>query len=596
MNEIGHSQTAPITNGAAPQGRHPLHRLSAREAFARRKSNPFGVWPLADEPDNRFAVLAAPHYRSTFKLQPGQKIFTIGSCFARHIEEELAARGFDIPTRAFAVDKSEWARDPGEILNNYVPGAVAPQIRWAFGLEKYDLATHAVEIAPGRYIDPYLAPASRPIPAAEILARRKNLDALYRELATSRVVIITLGYVEAWFDRANDRYVNSPPPLAVLRSAPDRFELHVLDYDSVRASLVELFDLLDRVCPADYRVILTVSPAPLHMTFTDDDIAVANTYSKSALRAAAGEICALRPNIDYFPSYESVMLSPRNVAFAEDQIHVSAAIVRFNVDRMVQQYVGTVSDAADEPADIVEAVRKKQAQGHYGAAFFALRTAWSKNRDDPRLTVALARMYHAARLTPIAERMLAAPGMAERDDPTAMELLGRIFNSSGRYAEAAQIAEKLAATGKMKLGSALLRAEAYYHLGKYEEGLAALTRLAAVNEGSALVVALWKARHLEKLQRFDEAELLHQQCNTEVENFKYLVAYAEFLEARGRSDEARRWLGKAIALRPYDPQALRLRAQIERGDAPSDARTTGMGAALQRMRRFVGLGGRPSEE
>ncbi|MFT4099098.1 MAG: hypothetical protein QM651_18405, partial [Rhodoblastus sp.] len=73
----------------------PLLKLTAKEAFARRKSNPFGVWPLADEPDNRFAVLAAPHFQARFTLTPGQKIFTIGSCFARHIEEELAARGFD---------------------------------------------------------------------------------------------------------------------------------------------------------------------------------------------------------------------------------------------------------------------------------------------------------------------------------------------------------------------------------------------------------------------------------------------------------------------------------------------------------------------
>lgn len=592
MDQSGQRPSAAEPRRPVGSFASPLLRLTAKEAFARRKSNPFGVWPLADEPDNRFAVLAAPHFQARFALTPGQKIFTIGSCFARNIEEELAARGFEIPTRAFAVDKTEWARDPGEILNNYVPGAVAPQIRWAFGLEKYDIARDALEIAPGRYIDPYLAPASRPIPAAEILARRASLDVLYRQLAESRVVIVTLGYVEAWFDRANARYVNSPPPLGVLRAAPDRFELHVLDFDSVRGSLVELFDLLDRVCPADYRVVLTVSPAPLHMTFTDDDIAVANTYSKSVLRAAAGDICARRAHIDYFPSYESVMLTPRNVAFAEDQIHVSAAIVRFNVDRMLQQYLEAESDVSENSADIVEDVRKQQAQGHYGSAFFALRSAWSKNRDDPQLTVALARMYLAARLTSVAERMLTAPALAEREDPAAMALLGRLYNNEGRFAEAARIAEKLAATGKMKLSSALLRAEAFYNLGKYEEGLAALTKLAAVNEGSALVVALWKARLLEKLQRFDEAELLHQQCNTEVENFKYMVAYAEFLAARDRRDDARRWVDKAIALRPYDPQALRLRAQIEFGGGVEGGPASAIGAALHRMGRLIGRGRR----
>ncbi len=588
MNEPARRQPPAA---ATPPDAPPLLKLSAKEAFARRKTNPFGGWPLADDPDNRFAALAAPNYRSTFKLEPGQKIITIGSCFARNIEEELAACGFDIPMRTFAVDKREWARDPGELLNNYVPGAVAPQIRWAFGFEKYDLGRHAVEISPGRYLDPYLAPASRPIPAEEILARRASLDALYRQLATSHAVVLTLGYVEAWFDNTSGHYVNSPPPLAILRSAPERFELHVLDYDRVRASLVELFDLLDRVCPKEYRVILTVSPAPLHLTFTDDDVAVANTYSKSVLRAAAGEICARRTNIDYFPSYESVMLSPRNVAFAEDQIHVSPSIVRFNVDRMLQRYLAA-ADGGGAP-EILSAARDLQARGRHGSAFFALKAAWSKNPSDPRLTVALARMYHAAGLTSVAERMLNAPAISERQDLHAMLLLARIHSGKGRHAEAAAVAEKIAATGKLKLPAALVRAESYYNLGRYEEGLAALTRLPAVDEANALKVSLWRARLLEKLERFDEAETLHRQCNSEVEAFDYLFAYAQFLAARGRPDEARERLARAIALRPHDTEALRLRARIEFAADPAGTRgkrTSGVGAALSRVGRLLRRG------
>ncbi|HMN70581.1 MAG TPA: GSCFA domain-containing protein [Rhodoblastus sp.] len=549
---------------------------------------------MADDPDNRFAPLAAPHYSSSFTLEPGQKIITIGSCFARNIEQELAARGFDIPMQSFVVDKREWARDPGEILNNYVPGAVAPQIRWAFGLETYDLATHAIEVAPGRYIDPYLAPASRPIPAQEILARRASLDALYRQLATSHAVIITLGYVEAWFDHASGYYVNSPPPLAVLKSAPERFELHVLDYDRVRASLVELFDLLDDVCPPDYRVILTVSPAPLHLTFTDDDIAVANTYSKSLLRAAAGEICARRGNIDYFPSYESVVLSPRDVAYGADQIHVTPAIVRFNIDRMLQRYLAVDDGGGAKAADILKSVREMRAQGHHASAFFALKSAWSKNRDNPQLTVALAQLYHSSGLTPLAERMLSAPAVADRNDLHAMLLLARIHISKRRFAEAALLAEKIAATGKLMLPAALVRAEACYNLGRYEEGLAAVSRLAGVDEANALKVALWRARLLEKLGRFEEAETLHRQCNTEVEAFDYLIAYAQFLAARDRLDEARVWLAKAIAKQPYDVAALRLRARIGLGGEKdiAGAGRSQMGLALARMRRLAGLGKR----
>lgn len=579
MDDLARPPSSPPP--AATASRPPLLKLSAAEAFARRKDNPFGTWPTVDDPDNRFAPLAAPHYKSSFTLAPGQKIITIGSCFARNIEQELVARGFDVPMQAFVVDKREWARDPTEILNNYVPGAVAPQIRWAFGLETYDLAAHAIEVAPGRYVDPYLAPASRAIPAAEILARRASLDALYRQLATSQAVIITLGYVEAWFDCRSGNYVNAPPPLSVARSAPDRFELHVLDYDRVRASLEDLFDLLDSVCPWDYRIILTVSPAPLHLTFTEDDVAVANTYSKSALRAAAGEICARRTNVDYFPSYESVTLSPRDAAYGPDQVHVNRQIVRFNMDRMLQRYLPGEDET--DAAAILASVRHLRAQGHPGSAFLALKSAWSKNRDNPRLTVALAQSYHASGRTALAERMLTTPAIAARNDLHAMLLLARIHNSKGRYAEADALAEKIAASRKLLAPAALVRAEACYHLERYEDGLAVIDNF-PVDGGNALSVALWKARLLEKLARFDEADVLYRECNTEVDSFDHLLAYAQFLVARDRRDEAREWLARAIRLRPYDAQALSLRAQIALRRGARDAKAgPGPFAALGKL-------------
>ena len=45
-------------------------------------------------------------------------------------------------------------------------------------------------------------------------------------------------------------------------------------------------------------------------TFTDHDVITANMYSKSVLRTVAGGVAAANRNVDYFPSYESVMLTP----------------------------------------------------------------------------------------------------------------------------------------------------------------------------------------------------------------------------------------------------------------------------------------------
>jgi len=54
------------------------------------------------------------------------------------------------------------------------------------------------------------------------------------------------------------------------------------------------------------RIILTVSPVPLVATFTDTNVLVASSYSKSVLRAVCGEIDSRYQHVQYFPSYEII--------------------------------------------------------------------------------------------------------------------------------------------------------------------------------------------------------------------------------------------------------------------------------------------------
>ena len=60
----------------------------------------------------------------------------------------LEQRGFDIPTLVVHAGKNDWGKDPSSILNNYVPPAIAPQIRWAFGMEKFDIDRHTASFGP----------------------------------------------------------------------------------------------------------------------------------------------------------------------------------------------------------------------------------------------------------------------------------------------------------------------------------------------------------------------------------------------------------------------------------------------------------------
>lgn len=66
--------------------------------------------------------------------------------------------------------------------------------------------------------------------------------------------------------------------------------------------------LLSRSNPNRPRFLLTVSPVPLTATATSGHVrgGVATTYSKSVLRAVAGELANEFGDVDYFPSFEII--------------------------------------------------------------------------------------------------------------------------------------------------------------------------------------------------------------------------------------------------------------------------------------------------
>ncbi len=111
--------------------------------------------------------------------------------------------------------------------------------------------------------------------------------------------------------------------------------------------------------------------------------------------------------------------------------------------------------------------------------------------------------------------------------------------------EAALHAEKACEHGKARLNASLQRIEAYYHLGRFEEGLVVLDEdqmapraqiAAALLEGAILRAAGTICRRRRSLR----------ECNDLVENPAYMAAFAEFLAARERWPEAAEWVDRAL--------------------------------------------------
>ena len=76
------------------------------------------------------------------------------------------------------------------------------------------------------------------------------------------------------------------------------------------------------------KIILTVSPVPLGSTFSDSDNLIANTESKSILRAVAGAIVRKYDFCNYFHSYEMATSLDRSQVFIQDARHISKPFVR----------------------------------------------------------------------------------------------------------------------------------------------------------------------------------------------------------------------------------------------------------------------------
>ncbi|NNF25007.1 MAG: GSCFA domain-containing protein [Rhodobacteraceae bacterium] len=291
--------------------------------------------------------LLLPSGPAPFTLIPGQRIFTIGSCFAREIERHLT--GFDLPCAAFRAPPAEWPHRPNGLLSEYSPQAMAQRIGWALDdVRTRDRGDTIVGDTDDAVID-LLLPGGAPVTRQRAEARRDEIDDVYRALFGADVLILTLGMVEVWRDEAAGQWLNRMPPTALMRADPGRYSFRRLPpVACVRA----LAPALERLIEAGTRrIILTVSPVPMQTTFSGQDCVTANSFSKAALRVAAEELTRqLAPAVDHFPSYEMVTSAGLS-AFCDDLVHVRPQVVAQVMQAMRARYIKPDEAAQGQPAD-----------------------------------------------------------------------------------------------------------------------------------------------------------------------------------------------------------------------------------------------------
>lgn len=284
-----------------------------------------------------------PVIRPTFKINKTDSLFAMGSCFARGIELALKDRGFAMESAATEFDHFETTGDrrvnPLGFTNKYTTFSMLNELRWALDPEAHFPEDSLVDLDGGICIDPHINPTLKPVDRSGTLERRNIMTEVVRRIAGCRIVFLTLGLVEAWYDKEADVWLNSTPTAAMRGKYPDRYEFAVTDYAANLNNLEKFHELLTKHGHPDVHVIVTVSPVPLNATFSGQDVVVANTFSKSTLRVVASEWANRHDNVQYFPSYEIVMNSDRASVWEDDLRHVRGSMARHIMDYFVQAFV-----------------------------------------------------------------------------------------------------------------------------------------------------------------------------------------------------------------------------------------------------------------
>jgi tetratricopeptide (TPR) repeat protein len=337
-----------------------MEEIPIKDAFTIASSNRESRWPARGQ-ENRLEPFCLPALRPKFKLRRGSTVFTIGSCFARSIKTYLGALGFEIPTTQFFNSNRHLL--PGRdltIFNRYTPASIYQELKWVRGiLDRDDRVTMGdvepflLDVGRGLVCDLGRLPFQESgITPEGALDDRRLLYDVFKLAFRSDAVVITLGLIECWWDRQQQTYVEFNRHLI---RHPDRFAFRRLDYPAALEFVRQTIDIVSQDRPIP--ILMTTSPVPLQRTFTRDDVIVANTYAKSVLRAVAEVVRVENELVDYFPSYESVMLSRDGSVWMDDLIHVQPGFVSSIMLRVMKSYVDIDEAAAAVTAVMLEVIR-----------------------------------------------------------------------------------------------------------------------------------------------------------------------------------------------------------------------------------------------
>lgn len=255
-------------------------------------------------------------YQKKYEISKTDLLMTAGSCFAQHIGTNLRCNGFQV---------IDYEPAPSELPvwrhKDYGYGMYSARYGNLYTtLQLLQLAKEALSSGPpdvifwekdGCFVDA-LRPQIEPYGFHSVSElrehRRHHLSCVRQCLLEMDVLIFTLGLTETWQHQASGRVLPLAPGVVAGHYEPTEYAFKNLGFRENLQCMKRFCRLVDRTRfdRPPFKLLLTVSPVPLTATASCSHVLVANTASKSVLRAVAEELAQGNERIDYFPSYELI--------------------------------------------------------------------------------------------------------------------------------------------------------------------------------------------------------------------------------------------------------------------------------------------------
>ena len=262
------------------------------------------------------------HAGQPLRVTQDTPIASIGSCFAREIKLWLIENGYSyIQTATGPCTESGSARYD-RVFNTY---SIRQEFERAFG--QFEPQTKYWEVEEGgqtHLLSPYrycLAWDSHDEMERELSEHRASVQKAFTD---AKVVIITVGQPEIWYDKRDGSVFPMVPPTEIFD--PEIHAFRMSTYQENLENLNRSYELLKQNNP-EATILITVSPVPLRATFRPVNSVIADTGGKSMLRAVVDEFVNTHgDDVVYFPAYEVVRCLTPN-PWKADARHVTRETV-----------------------------------------------------------------------------------------------------------------------------------------------------------------------------------------------------------------------------------------------------------------------------